>query len=401
MPFKLLAYKNFRSYFIADIIASLGSGITFIGMNWFIMSSTGTNAAVGKLLSTSLIGGILVFPFAGVITDRFPRLSVLKWILIVRSATVLLAAISIPLGFFSNFLLYLVMFVAGAGWSVFISSSRGLMQELLAPEDLIKGSSLIEISLQFGMFTAAALGGFLFKYLGLQVLFYLSMLTYALSYLFLNRISYTPHVAEDKNEGWLTQFKNSWGYFRENPLIFLLGIVLFLPFVVTMVSNVILPGYVKTHIGGDSVIYGLADMSYGIGACLSGFMAGKIASLLREKNSIYSFFILSICAISFLVFNKSVVGLFAGSLCFGIGNSSIRIVLNSTMMRIVPKSFMGRSMSAWLSISFLLQITLAFSVGKTIDIIPVVHGFTILASIMLIALIGAVLILKRLQLNKQ
>ena len=401
MPFTLLAHKNFRSYFIADIIASIGSGIIFIGMNWFIMSSTGTNAAVGKLLSVSLIGGILIFPFAGVITDRFSRLAVLKWILIVRSVSVFLAAISIPLGFFSNLMLYMVMFIAGTGWSVFLSSSRGLMQELLAPEDFIKGSSLIEISLQCGMFTAAALGGFLFKYLGLQTLFYLSIATYLLSYSFLRRVSYTPHIAEDKNEVWFTQLKNSWGYFKENQMIFLLCIVLFIPFVVTMVSNVVLPGYVKTHIGGDSVIYGFADMSYGIGACLSGLVASRIASFLHEKGSIYAFFILSICAISFLIFNKWIAGLFVGSLCYGIGNSSIRILLNTIMMRIVPKSFMGRSMSAWLSISLLMQITLAFVMGKTIDIIPVAHGFTILAIIMIAALIATIQIAKRLDLNKQ
>ena len=64
--------------------------------------------------------------------------------------------------------------VNGIGWTVYMSASRSLVQELLPKEDLLNGNSLIEISLQVGMFVAGGVSGVLYKFYGFEVILILN-----------------------------------------------------------------------------------------------------------------------------------------------------------------------------------------------------------------------------------
>ena len=187
--------------------------------------------------------------------------------------------------------LYLFTIVNGIGWTVYMSASRSLVQELLPKEDLLNGNSLIEISLQVGMFVAGGVSGVLYKFYGFEVILILNAAAFVISSLFLYRIRYTPVAVEkNKRESFYINFKEGLNYLRERPAVFLLGVASIIPMVSAMVFNVVLPGYVSGPVNGDSVVFGLSDMFYGIGGLVSGFVAASLAKRLSNTKAIVLLF---------------------------------------------------------------------------------------------------------------
>lgn len=332
MILSILKQRNFRNYFLADVISQFGTGMSFIGVNWFMLKVTGTSASVGLLIACALFGGLVMFPFAGTIADRFDRRRVLMWSNVARALFVLLIAGVYFFGPFRPAYLYILEFVAGMGWTVYYATSRAMVQEILPSDDYTTGNSFIEVSLQVGMFTAAGAAGIIYKYFGFGTIMIIDAATFFLSNLFLLGVHYTQIEAHDKAEAFVRRFKNGLAYLKQNPVIFAFGVVAFIAFIATMSSNAVMPAYVSDHLKRDAIVFGIADMLYGVGACISGLLIASIAARFTKSKVIIVSFVVSTTALVYLVFNSLVAGLYAAYIVFGLCNSAIRILMNTIIM---------------------------------------------------------------------
>lgn len=386
MVFSVLKTRSFRNYFFSDIISGFGVGMSTIGANWFIMDRTGSLSAVGFMLTLNVLASLAISPLFGIVTDRFNRKSIILGTNWIRASALLAIAFAFLFLDFNVVYLYLFTIVNGMGWTIYMSASRSLVQELLPKKDLINGNSLIEISLQVGMFVAGGASGVLYKFYGFETILILNAAAFVVSSLFLYGIQYTPIAVENKEGSFYVNFKEGLNYLRERPSVFLLGVASIIPIVAVMVFNVVLPGYVSGPVNGDSVVFGLSDMFYGIGGLLSGFVAAPLARKLSNNGTIVLFFIMAISIQFAWVFNHYVWILYIGCLLFGLSNSSLRIVMNTILMGTVSKSFMGRAMSVWMAISFLLQCIFAMGLGVLMDRFSPSVGFIGIGGLMLCGL---------------
>ncbi|USB31659.1 MFS transporter [Paenibacillus sp. YPG26] len=387
MVFSVLKTGRFRNYFISDIISGFGVGMSTIGANWYLMDRTGSMTAVGLMLSLNVIAGFLISAFAGTFVDKWNRKTILLWANIVRAAALLLIAGAFwSTGFHVEYL-YAFAVVNGMGWALYMSASRSLVQELLPEEELIHGNSLIEISLQVGMFMAGGLSGFLYNYIGFEAILLLNAAAFLISSLFLSRISYSAMPSEEAEASFFESFKAGIGYLAKRPSIFVLGIVSIIPLVTTMVFNVVLPGYVSTAVRGDSVVFGLSDMCYGLGGLLSGFLAVPLARRLTQHGTILIIFLVSVLNLVAISFNSTIILLYVGCILIGLTNSSLRILITTALMESVSKSYMGRATSVWMGISLLLQTVSATGLGVIIDRYSPGLGFILMAGLMFAGLL--------------
>ncbi|MNE26927.1 enterobactin exporter EntS [compost metagenome] len=268
-----------------------------------------------------------------------------------------------------------------------MSASRSLVQEIVPENDFIHGNSLIEISLQVGMFVAGAVSGILYKYVGFELILFLNALAFIAASFFLSRMQHTPIQLDNEEEPFFETFKNGISYLMKRPYIFLLGVVSIIPLVSTMVYNVVLPGYVSIAVGGDSIVFGLSDMFYGIGALLSGFIAASLAKRFSQNRTIILFFLISVLILVVVAFNTTILLLYVGSALIGLTNSSLRILITTTLMETVSKAYMGRSTSVWMAISLLLQTVSATGLGIVIDRYSPGVGFICMSGLMIVGLV--------------
>lgn len=241
--------------------------------------------------------------------------------------------------------------------------------------------------MQVGMFMAGAASGVIYKYFGFESILIFNSAAFFLSSIFLSRVKYDSIEFRNKKESFYVSFKSGINYLTDRPKLFFFGVASIIPLVSTMMYNVVLPGYVSDTIGSGSVVFGLSDMFYGIGGLLSGFIAAPLAKKISNNGTVTLFFLVSVGILFGFAFNNYSIVLFLGSLLFGLCNSSLRILMNTTIMETVSKSFMGRAMSVWITISLILQAVASSVLGILIDRLSPAIGFICLSGLMLIGFV--------------
>ncbi|MGY5957948.1 putative arabinose efflux permease, MFS family [Kosakonia sp. BK9b] len=380
--FAILKDPRFRSFFLSDIVSGFGVGMATIGANWFVLMKTGSNQYVGILLAVNVIAGFVASLFSGVITDKYNRKTVIFFTHAIRAVFLLLLFVVLTNFDFNMYYLYAFAIINGVGWTVYMSASRSFLQEILEEKKYVTGNSLLEISLQVGMFLAAAASGFIYKYFSFNAILLVNALMFVFSAIVINLIKYQSVTRETTGENYTLMLRRGWAFLFENKGIFVLGVVSIVPLIVTMIFNVVLPDYVNNTLQRDSVTFGFADMSYGIGGLLSGILMSSLAMKLDARKLIAGFFVLACINLLFLSQNSIVFNLYLCSLLLGLCNSSLRILMNSLLMHTVPKDYMGRSMAVWIGISLICQCLFSLFIGSYLDQHGAMIGIVIMALMM-------------------
>jgi MFS family permease len=393
----VLKQRNFVLYFFFETITIFGSGMLFIGVNWYVRQASGTNAAVGIVMSLSILSGFLVFPLAGTVADRFARRSTLFALGLARAALFALFLVVSLLGLLDFRLTYLLVVANGIGFAFHMPVSRGFLQEILDRDNLVGGNALIEMSLQAGLFVSAGLTGIVLEAAGIQAVLAIAAGTYLIGSLLLRGIRYTPVEIRDARQRFYTQFVRGLSFLTQRRRLLFLGIVMQIPFIVVITSNVILPGYVENRLQGSAVVFGFADMSYGLAAFCSSLLLSLFGKKAPRYPLIIALFSTVIASLSGLYFNRLLPGLYLGLFVFGLANTPLKILVTAILMEIVDKEQFGRAMAFWTGVSSLLQVGLTFALGYLIDRVPENNGYIILAAVTALGLAGLIGVLPRLR----
>ena len=258
MVTKLLKLKNFRRFFLSEIFYCFAIGMGTVGANWVLIDKTGSAQLVGLLLTVNVLAGFLASPIIGVLTDRFNRKSLLLTLYAIQILLLTILAVLMILNDFYLFYVFAFSIINGIGWATYMATSRSLMQELLSEEQYIEGNSIVEISLQVGMFTAGAASGVLYDMIGFGWLIMLNATVIFISSICLVGIRYEPIAKHDSHESFVQDFRDGISYLKKEHWLLIFGIASILPTVSTMLFNVVLTSYVTGIIKGGSVVFGLS-----------------------------------------------------------------------------------------------------------------------------------------------
>ncbi len=388
--------KNIRNYFFADIISQLGSNISLISLNWFLLERTGLNEQVGILMLLGIVGGLITAPFGGIIADHFNRKSVLIYSNFVRAICITTVVILLVSQDFSIYYLYILAIINGVGFNIYLPAAKAFVQEVVRRESIVKWNGLIEMSVQISMLIAGALTGLVYKIFGIKVILTIDALTFILGNFFLYRVKYYHSVTEGSNENFVQIFLKGFRYFLSSPIIFIFIFIfiLSLPHVATIILNVVMPGYVLYWLHSDSLTYGVMSMSYGMGASMACLIFIYISAIKFSRSLIYTLLLVSITSLIVMCFNNSIAVAYLSTMFFGFANSGIKIILLSTIMKVVSKEYMGRVISVKNLLITTMQMIATYNIGFVMDKYGAVSGYIFLAVIMVCSLLGYIIFSK-------
>ena len=389
----LLQMKDFRRFLLADVISGLGVGMTTVGANWYILSQTHSNKIVGFYLTINVLAGFIMSPLAGIITDRFFRKKVILWSFIGRVLPIIFITIYFYILGFNLILMYILSIVMGMGWITYMAASRSYIQSILPDSLLGSANSFIEISLQVGMFSAGALSGIILNYTGFVAILVINALVFLIAIILVNSI---------KNDSTLdlnihkenSQISKGIKYVWNNKLVFNIGIISILPLIVTQLFNVSAPDYVYSILNANSVVYGLSDMSYGIGGLVAGFISGYLINRFSNKKLIIIFFALASLVLITLFVGRSIVLMYLCNFFLGLSNSSLRVSMNTILMSSVKKTFMGRVTAIFNGLAQLIEVFASTLMGTLNDKLGADFGFLVMFVIMIIGVVASVVGIK-------
>jgi len=381
-PFAPLGDRDFRLYFVGEVLSTAGSGLHIVALGWYLLDRTGSATSVALVWALGLGSGIFMLPFAGPLADRYPRRRLAVSADVVRLVLVGTMAALAYAGSPSLPALYVLTFAIGLAHSVFWPAITALLQEVIRPEQLTAASGLVEIVWQAGSLTGAALGGPILVRFGLGTAFAIDAATYALSALALLALHHRPAPPEGPHESGLAMAREGFAYLRRHRPLAGFGVASVIPWVATISLNVVLVAYVLDVLGLGATAYGLADMTYGTGALVSGVLAALLVLRLGEWRAMTAVLVVLIgCYVTLAASSAAVPVFYALLFVAGFCSSAFRVITNAYLFKVVRNEVMGRTSSTFLLVSMLLQVGVTLGVGPLVNHAGARGGFALLAAI--------------------
>ena len=363
-----------------------GSGLHVVALGWYLLERTGSATSVGLIWAVGLGSGIVMLPFAGPLADRYPRRTLAIGSDVFRLVLVAAMAALAYAGSPSLPVLYVLTFLVGLGHSVW-PSITALLQEVIRPDQLTAASGLAEITWQVGNLTGAALGGPILVRFGLGTAFAIDAATYLVSALALLALHHRPAPAEGPHESGLAMARAGMAYLRSHPAVAGFGIASVIPWVATISLNIVLVAYVLDVLHLGATAYGLADMTYGVGAMASGIFAALLVLRLGEWRAMTGVMVALIACYAALAASPAAIPVFYAVLFLaGFCSSAFRVMTTAYLFKVVPNEVMGRASSSFLLVSMVLQVVVTLSVGPLVNHTSARGGFVLLAAIVGIGL---------------
>ncbi len=162
----VLAYRNFRYLFLAQVVSGVGDAIYWVALPWLVLQEVGTAAAVGITSAAAVIPFIILSPLAGVLADRVDR----KLLMILSHAArvTVLAALLVAGRMTSLDTLHFAIagfFLTAAGLLIY-PARAAILPNLLPKEKLVAGNAALAAGMQAVRVGGTAAAGFLFATIG-------------------------------------------------------------------------------------------------------------------------------------------------------------------------------------------------------------------------------------------
>ena len=290
--FRALRHRNFRLFWIGQLISLIGSWMQSLALQWLVYQLTGSASAMGTVAALTSLPVLVISPFTGVLLDRYPKRRVLQ----VTQLVAMLSALTLAgLVFFDVIQYWHILVMAtlnGAVNAVDMPARQSFTSEMVDDRaDLMNA-----IALNASMFNAArmigpAVAGILVGAVGLAWAFLLNGLSFIAVMVGLARMDLPATVARRTSEtSPLRDFIEGSRYAVQTPLIRALLLLVFVPSVLGFGYVSLLPIFADQiltsgWITNGATRLGLIMTANGVGA-LAGALRMAQASAETDRRAV-------------------------------------------------------------------------------------------------------------------
>lgn len=396
-----LEKSNFRLYAMGRLVSMIGSGVQMIAIPLYIYDLTKSGTMMGIFTFFSMLPGLLMSPFAGVLGDRWNRKRIMVNMDFARGVLILVLA---TLAFTNNMSIY-ILFVCQVFISlmdsIFNSSTGAMLPELVSEEDLMKTNSILGGINSSSMIIGPVLGGIIYGFWGIKYVFLINGVSFvlsAISEMFIKYFSTTESTEKISAKLFFEDFKEGFGFIKsKKSIIALMFFACTANFLISPAFAVVIPFAIKGFIGFSGENYGIIASGFTIGILIGNVMIGSLLTKKSSKSLMKTgLFFMPIANIVFaMTLFPGSINYFGGPtllllgvilfefIIMGVFNAFVNTPLNTNFQILIPNKMRSRVFSV---IGMLAQGAVpmgAVIYGILLDLIPVYSLFMTI-SIMLI-----------------
>lgn len=392
---ELMGNRNFLLLIGSNMISRVGSGITLIGVPWYLVTSHNGDQLLGFVTLFATILLFFVSPNVGVWVDRYSRKRLHR---VVDFTSFLVVGSFACWGlFFANgytSIALMGLYLAGELYFSFhYPTVFALTQEMFPKKWFGKINSVMEIQGQAASMMAGGLAGVLIQHWGLANILWVDAGTYLASFILYGFLQY-ERKARPKESGrkvtFLSDVQEGWSYLKERPRMIVFFLAAFMPFLVVLVTNYLFPVYVSHTLHSSAWVFAMYEVIFGLGAVMAGALVGLLNVRLGFKKVLIlnaSLFALAIFLIAFI----PVVSVFLVlQAVLGWGNAGIRINRKTLMMEEVPNHLIGRVNSFYASVGIAVRVALIGAFTLTVSHTGASFSVIVLGVILVFAITGII-----------
>ncbi|WP_164669564.1 MFS transporter [Virgibacillus doumboii] len=269
--------RNFIFLFIAAMFSSPGYYVYLIGAEWLMLSLSDNRFFFGMLFFAASIPRLLLLVVGGLVADRINKRTIL-FISDMTRAILILALIAL-VWTDSVTAYHLIALAALFGISDAFSypALNSMTPAILEDDQLQRGNSFIQMTMQISPILGPALGGTMIAVLGFEGVFTIACGMLLLSALAVIFIKLPKNDSEMEKATPMQDLVEGFQYARKNNLVISIVVVaLFINFFFSGPFSIGMPIIVKDVFEGSAVSLAMVQTSMGIGALIGAiYLAAK------------------------------------------------------------------------------------------------------------------------------
>ncbi|MBE0603622.1 MAG: MFS transporter [Deltaproteobacteria bacterium] len=347
--FQAMRHRNFRLWFVGQLVSLVGTWMQTIAQNWLVYTLTGSAADLGLVNFVGAVPMVFLTLYAGVIADRFEKRRIVFWC---QVAMMLLAFILAGLcwtGVVRFWHVLLLAFLLGTAMAIDTPARQSFAVELVGKEDLTNAIALNSSIFHGARVLGPAAAGILIAISGVAGAFFLNGVSFlaVLLALFLMDVSLIRRTG-----GGGDSAKDQLGgvrYLRENRVPRAIVLMISLSSLIAMPYYVLIPIFAKEILGRGAETYGVLMSAAGIGSVVGAlFSATPLAGRHKGRTIISSGLAFPALLLGFAFckgYASSILILVAVGFAVVVQNA----LANSLLQEHVPDHLRGRVMSLYVS----------------------------------------------------
>lgn len=385
----VLKNKNFLFLWLGQVISNFGDRLNQMALVALVYQrNPGSEIALAKLISFTIIPVFLIGPIAGVWVDRLNKKNIMVLSDILRGLLVL----SIPLFISINQIMpvYLVIFVVFSISRFFIPSKMAIIPDLVSRDKLLVANTLQDTTHMIGNVVGLVVAGIIvnIRYIGAIGGFYIDAATFFVSAALIAMMAkkefvkgvrddlMTTRIAFEKSirKSILAEIREGLRYLASySDMHFIIYVFFLLMAGIGAISCVIIV-FIQDAFRTPTRDLGLVGMFLVAGLFLGTLIYGRFCQSFQKRRVIsLSFLASGIFIALFTIFvshypNLFIAGILAGML--GVTVSPIMASTNTLTHETIPEAARGRtfsSLEAVIHLAFLIFMFLAAYTAKYID----------------------------------
>ncbi|WP_239065217.1 MFS transporter [Streptomyces sp. S4.7] len=177
--FSSLKVRNYRLFFLGQVVSNNGTWIQRISQDWLVLSLTGSSTAVGITTALQFLPLLLFGLHGGVLVDRLRKRPVLAATQIAMALTALALATLTLAGQVNVWHVYAAAFAVGLATVLDNPARQSFLSELVGPEHLRNAVGLNSANFQSARLIGPAVAGLLITGIGTGWAFLFNGLSFA------------------------------------------------------------------------------------------------------------------------------------------------------------------------------------------------------------------------------
>ncbi|RXK89238.1 MFS transporter [Chlorobaculum sp. 24CR] len=349
--FPPFASRNFRLYFVGQIVSMIGTWLQMVAQGWLVLEMSGSAFWVGVTAATSTVPTLLLSLIGGMIVDRYSRKAIFLWTQVLSMILAfILGAITLS-GHITIPVILVMAFLLGSVGAVATPAIQAFISEMVERNDLPAAVALNASIFNASRVVGPVLAGFMITWVGTGGAFIANGISYVavIAALLAIRLTSAPQ-RPSVEERPIQSIRSGIDYTRRHPVI--RAIVLFAGVVSIFGWSFMsmLPVVAKQTFGIGAAGMGYLYSAFGLGS-LSGTVvvsvtSGKVRADRLVIGGIMTF-ALALVAFTFATWLPLALAFLFIS---GLGMLLAFATMSATVQRLVDDRFRGRVMSIYLMV---------------------------------------------------
>jgi MFS family permease len=342
--FESLSVRNFRLYFVGQLVSLAGTWMQQVAQAWLVLELTGSGTALGLVVALQYLPVLLLGAWGGVLADRLPKRPMLIATQAAGGGVALVLGWLVAVDAAELWMVYVLAAVLGVVTAVDNPVKQTFVLEMVGPERLGNAVSLNSVMVNLARVVGPGIAGVLIATSGLAVCFLLNATSYVAVIVALVlmrrselRVTAPPAVRGNLREGL--------AYVRRTPALLVPLVVMAVVGTLAYEFQVTLPLLAERTFDGGPGTYGSMSALQGAGAVVGGLaVAGRrrtSPTALASASILFGVLVLVVAAAPTLTFALvALVPMGAVSIAFiSIANTTLQLTTEASMR--------GRVMALW------------------------------------------------------